>query len=306
MTSKSSLPVHTLVHHDSRAFFCLILVGVLMACSIVVAKLADEAGAPRLAFLTLSMIGAGVILTLITRIQAQVMALNSRTLEYAVASGILFALPNALAFLAVRHVGAGFLSLSLAFPILITWIFAILLGMEKPRMQRFIGVVTGLTGGVILAVAKAGSMGSNWGWVALVLAMPIMLAMGNIYRTLRWPGTASPIFLAALMLFGGALTLLPFVWLTESGSMDALFTSRTVQQLLILEIAVFSVLYFFYFVLQKIAGPVYLSQIGIVAALAGALIAVFGLGETPPPYLGLAVILIAAGTLIFQRSGRKN
>ena len=137
-----------------------------------------------------------------------------------------------------------------------------------------------------------------------MLAIPVVLAVGNIYRTLRWPSGASPVFLAALMLFGGALTLLPFALVTEPGQLPALLASATVIRLLLLEIAVFAVLYVFFFVLQKLAGPVYLSQIGTVAALVGTLIAVGLMGEAPPPNLALAGVLVALGLILFHRGAR--
>ncbi len=287
-----------------RALSCLLLVGTFLALSLVVAKLADGAGAPRLTFLMVAMTGAGIVLSAIGAMQRQSMRVDLRSLEYAAVAGALFAVPNALAFLAIRHVGAGFISLSFAFPILITWVLAVWLSLERLRALRLLGVLLGLSGGLVLATAKASGAGDAQGWVLLVLAMPLLIALGNIYRTLRWPTGSSPVFLAALMMFGGAVTLLPFVLLFEPGQFQALVTSGAAMRLLLVEIAVFSVLYLFYFVLQKLAGPVYLSQIGTIAALVGTLIAVLALGEAPPPNLGLAALLVALGTLLFHRGAR--
>ncbi len=286
------------------ALACLLLVGSCLALSLVVAKLADQAGAPRLTFLMVALAGAGLILGALTALRRRPMPFTIRTLEYALVSGALLALPNALAFLAVRHVGAGFISLSFAFPILLTWLLAVLLDMERLRAPRLAGVLLGLAGGVILALAKALDAGSAPGWAALILTMPLVLAAGNIYRTRRWPEGAPPIFLAALMLLGAALALLPFVLVFEAGEVAGLTASAGAGRLLLVEVGVFSVLYLFYFVLQKIAGPVYLSQIGTVAALVGTLIAVLALGEAPPPHLGLAGALVALGMVLFHRGGR--
>jgi len=287
-----------------QAFACLMLVGTLIAMSWVVAKLADGAGAPPLSFLSACLVGAGAVLLAVAALQRQPMQLTRRSLEYAAVSGLFFAMPNALGFLAIPHVGAGFISLSLAFPILITWVLAVLMKMERLKAQRMAGVLVGLAGGILLTASKAGSASEGKMWAVLVLAMPVIIAGGNMYRTLRWPANAAPVFLAALMMFGGALALLPFVLIFEPGQAHTLWTSGAVARMLVLETAVFSVLYLFYFVLQKVAGPVYFSQIGTVAALVGTLVAVFLLGETPPPLLGLAGTLVIAGTIIFHRGGR--
>lgn len=288
------------------AFACLLVVGSFLALSWVVAKLADEAGAPRLTFLMVALVGSGTLLLGLSTFHRRGMTVTGRTLEYALVTGALFALPNALGFLAVRHVGAGFISLSFAFPILITWLIAVLIGLETLRFSRLLGVLLGLSGGVILAAAKAGGGDTAPGWAALILAMPLTIAIGNIYRTLRWPAGASPIFLAAIMLFSGALCLVPFALTLEPDEIPTLFKTSEILKLLVFETLVFTVLYCFYFVLQKLAGPVYFSQIGTVAAVAGTLMAVFALAEAPPPNLALAGSLVAMGMVIFHYTGKKN
>lgn len=278
----------------------------MLALSLTVAKLADQAGAPRLAFLTVAMAGAGLVLLTIAAGLRIHMPIDRRTLEYAAVSGSLSAIPNALGFLAVRHVGAGFTSLGFAFPILFTWIIAVALRMERPRATRLIGVLLGLGGGLVLAAARAGSGDAAGPWVAVVLAIPVVLAVGNVYRTLRWPRGASPVFLAALMMLGAALTLLPFSFILEPWQLRALVGSPAIARHLMAEVGVFTVLYIFYFLLQKIAGPVYLSQIGTVAAVVGTTIAVLALGEAPPPKLGLAGVLVALGMVLFHRGAPRD
>lgn len=284
---------------------CLLLVGSLLALALAVAKLADGAGAPRLSFLMVAVTGAGVLLLVLAVVQRQPMRVDRHIVEYALVSGVLFALPNALGFLAVRHVGASFVSLSFAFPILVTWVLAVGLGMERINILRLLGVLLGLSGGALLAWAKSGDMQGAQAWVMLVLTIPVVMALGNIYRTLRWPDAVGPIYLAALMLLGGALSLVPFVWVFEGEQASQLLGPEVIR-LLLAETIIFTVLYVFYFVLQKIAGPVYLSQIGVVAALVGTLIAITLLGESVPPYLGLAGALVGLGALLFHRgaSGR--
>ncbi|WP_409522949.1 EamA/RhaT family transporter [Nitrincola sp. MINF-07-Sa-05] len=288
-----------------KAFACLLLVGSFLALSLVVAKLADSAGAPRLSFLMVALLFTGVVLLGLAACMGKLAAINYRVVEYALVTGALLALPNALGFMAVRHVGAGFLSMSFAFPILLTWLMAVILRMEVARGLRLLGVLLGLSGGVLLATGKAMDLEGTTGWVILVLAMPVALAAGNIFRTLRWPAGTSPIYLAALMMLGAVLSLLPFVLYFEPGRLPELVQSPEVIKLLLLEIFVFSVLYLFYFVLQKMAGPVYLSQIGIVAAVVGTLIAITALGEAAPSNLALAATLVLLGTVIFQLSAPK-
>ncbi len=250
----------------------------------------------------MSLLRAALALLGISVPRAEPDRLTRRTLEYALVSGALLAFPNALAFLAVRHVGAGFISLSFAFPILVTWLIAVLVKLETFRARQLFGVVLALCGGIVLAGSKAFAAEVPVGWVALILVIPLVVAAGNIYRTLRWPTGASPLFLAALMMIGAALSLVPVALYREWGEWSVLAQSGRVFWLLLLETAVFAVLYRLYFVLQKMAGPVYFSQIGTVAAVVGSLIAVLFLGEALPPHAGLSGVLVAAGLWFFYRS----
>lgn len=284
-----------------KALGCLLLVGTLLAMSLSVAKVADSASLPRLTFLMVALLGASAGLLLLSLPHRAAWRLDRRILEYAAVAGSLLALPNALGFLAVRHVGAGFISLSFAFPILATWGLAVALRLEPLRWDRLGGVSLGLAGGIVLALSKAGGAGGSLGWSLLILLMPLALAAGNIYRTLRWPPEVSLKYLTALVLLGAALSLLPFSLLLEPGRMGELFASPEALGLLLGEVGIFTVLYLFFFILQRLAGPVYLSQIGTVAAVIGTAVAVLALGEPTPPNLLPAAALVIVGTLVFQR-----
>jgi drug/metabolite transporter (DMT)-like permease len=278
----------------------LLVVGSLLGLSLVVAKLAVKAGAAPLTLLVLSMLGAGMILLFGEILNGRSTPLNTRVAEYGLVAGLLFALPNAIGFLAVEHVGASFLSLTFAFPILITYVLALLLNMDRFNAQKAWGVALGLSGGSVLALSKASSANSPLFWIALSALSPIVIALGNIYRTLRWPSGASPTYLAAVMLLSGGLLLAPFSIGLGGGSLRELIASPLVIFFLISQIAVFSVMYSLYFVLQHLAGPVYLSQIGSIAALVGSVVAIQLLGESSPPHLGVAAALIATGMALFQ------
>ncbi len=284
---------------------CLLLVGALLAVSLVIAKGAAASGAPLLSFLTASMVGAGSILAFLAVIRRQAVPLNRQLAAYGIISGALFALPNGLAFFVVPHAGAAFVSLSFAFPVLLTWILAVLLKMESISWRRTGGVLLGLSGGFALAIGEIGSPTARPQWMLAIVAIPVVIAMGNVYRTLRWPVRIAPLYLAALMMFGGALTLLPIAGMVEGNQWQDLSDAPRVYALLLCEIIVFAVLYIAYFLLQKWAGPVYFSQIGTVAAVIGAIIGILLLGEPIPPNLGVASLFLIGGMVLFHRHPRR-
>ena len=289
-----------------KPVFLVLFVGSMLAMTLVVGKLAVLAGAAPLAFLSVALLVSGGLLWLLSLAKGQAVTVRGRVLEYGLVVGLLFVLPNVVGFLAVRHVGAGFLSLTFLFPLLFTYFLALLLGIERYVFLQALGVLVGLGGGAFLALSKVSLGDAPLGWILLTMTGPIIIATGNLYRTMRWPAGVAPLFLASLMLVCAGLMVLPFAWLKEG--MDGfinVFTGRR-GVILLVQIAAFSLQYRFYFVLQKLGGPVYLSQIGPVAAVVGGVIATLWLGEALPPNIPLSALLVALGLYFFQRGKAKS
>lgn len=281
---------------------CLLVVGIFIGVTANLVKLAASAGAPPVAFLAWSALGAGAVLLAVALGTRQTPPLNLRTLEYFLVSGLIsIAVPNALIFSAVPHVGAGFAALSFAFPPLYTYAMALVGGLERLQAGRAAGVALGVAGAAVLALSKASEPDAELIWIAATLIAPVVIAAGNIYRTLRWPVGVSSMALAPGMLLGAALLLfaaspvipVPMVPPVNGPHAAALLAAQTLT---------FSAMYVLFFVLQRVAGPVYLSQIGVVGGAVGVAVAVLALGEAPPAGLGWAVLLIALGVGLMTRA----
>ncbi|WP_197435232.1 DMT family transporter [Nitratireductor arenosus] len=285
------------------AFGLLVVVGLFIGLTTNLVKFATAAGAAPFSFLFWSVAGSGAVLMAAAAASGRLPRADRRTGEYFLVSGLLsLALPNFLIFSAVPHVGAGFAAISFAFPPLYTYAMAIAFGLEHFRKVRGVGILLALVGVVILAAAKTMSGDSSPVWIAATLIAPVIIAAGNIYRTMRWPQGAGSLSLAPGMLLGAALLLgLASLAATIPLSLPA---TTAVLGALAAQIATFSAMYLLYFMLQKVAGPVYLSQIGSVGAISGAAVAILVLGEAVPLGLVPAALLIGAGIfLLSKRSG---
>ncbi|QLF94651.1 DMT family transporter [Pseudomonas sp. ABC1] len=276
----------------------LIGTGGLMGLTNNVVKLATAAGWQPLSFLMLSLLGSGLILALLATRQGQRPSLAPRYFRYYLIAALLSAsLPQALLFSAIPHTGAGFASVCMAFPPLLTYIMALLLKMERLRTLRLLGLVSGLSGALLLTMDKlAGSTGSSF-WALLLLSSPLLLALGNIYRSRHWPGGASALSLAPGMLLAAALQLLPVIVLA-GGDWLPRNASPATHALLAAQVLLFALTYALYFMLQQIAGAVYLSQIGAIAAVAGTAFAVWVLGESASLSMLLAILAVVVGVLL--------
>ena len=281
---------------------CLLVTGSLFGVATTLAKLAPAAGLAPLPFLAWSVTGSALVLTAVNAARGIVPKMRAETVRYAILSGfITMAAPHLLVFAAVPQVGASFVVLCIAFPPLFTYVGALALGMERFDAMRASGVALALAGATWIALLKLVTPDAPVVWVAATLLIPVLLATGNIYRSLRWPKGARPeelappmLAAAAAMLIAAGLLLPGFSLAVPTGKPDALL-------LIAAQIAVFSVQFLLYFVLQKTGGPVYLSLLGCVAAVVGVPLAVLLLGETTPRGLAIGATLIAIGIALMTR-----
>lgn len=274
--------------------------GALLGLSTNLAKLAGEAGLPPLAFLCWSVIGATLILMVVTVLRSGLPPVTARTLEYYVVSAFVgVAAPNLIFFSAVPHVGAGFVALIISLPPLITYIGALALNIERFQATHATGVVAALGGAGVLAAHKISAPDADVYWVLLALAGPMLLAVGNIYRTLRWPTGVSADALAPGMLVAASLMLLS-AGLLPGLSLTVPAGEKLPLALIAVQSLVFAGMYLLLFLLQKTSGPVMLSLLGSVGALVGVPVAIFLQGEAPPEGLFLGVVLIATGVVLLS------
>lgn len=288
--------------HPLLPLACLLIIGCLLGLTANLVKIAHQSGLPLLGFVFWSVLAAGSLLVLIAILARQPPRLSPQHLEYYLFSGLVsIGLPNALSFSAVPHVGVSFISLSMAFPPLVTYLLALGLRMERYQGLRALGVCCGLAGASILALAKSWLEPASMIWVLATFSAPVFLAIGNIYRTRRWPAGATSLSLAPGMLLGGALVLL-IAALATATPLGFRAYDAPAMLLLACQSGIIAVTYILFFFLQYLAGPVYLSQIGSVAAIFGSLIAILVLGESARPVLLLAAIFILLGVFLVNRT----
>ena len=286
-------------------FTCLLVGGALIGISTNLAKYANEIGVTPLAFLFWSITGAAIILLAVAIIKKELPPLTAHSFEYYfVAALVSVAGSNLLLFSAIPHVGASFVALIVSLPPLLTYLGALMLRMERFNIIRSLGVAAALTGAGVLAVRKFSAPDASIVWILLALCGPVLLAIGNIYRTLRWPDQASPNALAPGMLIAAALLLFMCSALPNF-SVHVSLTGWLPLGVIVVQAGLFAGQFLLLFVLQKTGGPVLLSLLGSVGAVVGVPVAIFLQGENPPAGLFLGASLIALGVALVTWGGVK-
>ncbi|MET1415205.1 DMT family transporter [Roseibium sp. HPY-6] len=288
----------------------LLIVGAFLGISTLFAKAAPEIGWHPVALLQWSILGGAIGLFTATRLAGtksrrsqsrQDKAPLRQLLVYVFITGILFILPNMIAVAAAPKAGAGFVALCYAFPLVLTYAFAVLLRLQRFQVLMAGGVLSGVAGGVLLAISGAQLSAEASFWSALALSIPFFLAAGNIYRTLKWPDGAKPVDLALGMMAIGFVALAVFTATWGIPIIPTAWTGEAVT-LLAAQTAIFALQYGLYFRLQQTAGPVYLSQIGSVAAVVGLVLGYFVFNEVPNAakiaavaFVGIGIVLVTIG-----------
>lgn len=278
----------------NSALGLLIVTGALLGLTLPFGKIATGVGVPPILWPFVISCGAGGVLFLVLLARRGPVALTPHRLRYFVITALIsYAIPNLLLFSAIPHLGAGYAGIMYTLSPIVTLILSILLGVRRPNALGIAGIVVGFIGAVMVATTRGvADRPADIFWVVIGLLMPVCLALGNVYRTFDWPKDTGPIELAAgSHLATAAMLLLAVLGLGQVGSFATL---ANVPWLVLLQGASAAAMFAFYFRLQAVGGPVYLSQIGYVAAAIGLGAGVLFLDEHYRllTWLGAAIIVV--------------
>ncbi|WP_176036613.1 DMT family transporter [Brucella tritici] len=284
--------------------FLLIATGTLLGLILPLGKIAAQAGIPPAIWTFLFSASAGIILFAVLLLQGKKIGFSGGRLRYYICTAFIsYAVPNLLILSAIPRLGAGFTGIMYTLSPVITLVLSMGFGLRRPNALGIGGIAAGFIGAVMVAMTR-GEVGKPADplWIAAALLIPVFLAIGNVYRTLDWPKNSDPTELAAgshlasaLMLFAGiliftgqfpieTLAFAPWAALAQSIASAGMFA--------------------LFFRLQAVGGPVYLSQIGYVAAALGLISGTLFLGEHYPPLTWIGALVICAGVAMTTRAQR--
>lgn len=289
-------------HLWNSAFGLLLVTGALLGLTLPFGKLATEVGVPAMLWAFVISAGAGSVLLFALLLGRKRLRLTPHKLRYfVVAAAISYAVPNLLMFSAIPHLGAGYTGIMFTISPVITLILSILLGVRRPNLLGIAGIVIGFVGALIVATTRgeAGQPAEVF-WVIIGLLIPVSLALGNIYRTLDWPERAGPIELAAGSHLAAAAMLL--AGLAIMGDASAFGLLPGIPLLVLAQVAAASAMFAFFFRLQSVGGPVYLSQIGYVGAAVGLISGMLFLGERYELLTWAGAAILSVGVFMTTRA----
>ena len=258
----------------------LLVTGALLGLTLPFGKIAGAAGiAPSVWALVVSL-GAGSVLLAAMLARGRWVGLSAHKLRYfLIAAAISYAIPNLLMFSAIPHLGAGYTGIMFTLSPVITLMLSILLGVRRPTALGMAGIAVGFGGALIVAWTR-GEAGrpADLFWVLVGLCIPFALAAGNIYRTIDWPRDAGTTELTVGSHLAAAAMLL--ILILARGDFATAGLLADLPLVVIGQVLSASLMFVFFFRLQAVGGPVYLSQIGYVGAAVGLIAGLVLLGES--------------------------
>jgi drug/metabolite transporter (DMT)-like permease len=267
-------------------------------------KLAGGAGVGALSFALIPAGGAALVLGVLAWCQHGRPLRLARLMGFGAVAGLLGnAIPNSLTAWLSHSAGAGFTGLAYTLPPVFTLGLLLVLQWERWQPLRALAVGLGLSGAVWLVGARAHGGQLTDGAALLVLAVPLAIATGNVFRARYLPSGVPPLWMGASTAMGAFAWLLP-AWVLAPSGFNAISTDGTV--FLALQVLAAAAGLTLFFQLQLRSEPVTMSFVGYVIALTAVLSGALLLGERLPLQLLPAALLIALGFWLIQRSDTSN
>ena len=283
----------------------LLAVGTLLGLNFPLGKLAQAAQMPAVLWAALISLGASSLLGAWLLLRRRPVVCDAQHARYFVITALVsYALPHLLVLAAMAHLGSGPTAMMFTLSPLFTALLSRLAGLRAPARLEYWGIAIGFGGALLVALAR-GEAGrpAAWLWVGVGLLIPLLLALGNVYRSLDWPPRADGTWLAVGSHGVAALLLLALCALT--GAWRGLPALAGVPWLAAAQVAAAVLMFPLFFRLQALGGPVLLSQIGTVGAGMGVAVGAGLLGERYPLLVwgGVALIALGIGLTVWARRG---
>jgi drug/metabolite transporter (DMT)-like permease len=280
----------------------LLAVGALLGLNFPLGKLAGAAGVPPLVWSALISAGGAAVLGIALAVKRVRVPFDPRHLRYfACVSVVSYALPNALVYSAIPHLGSAYAAILFTLSPMFTVVFSMAARLRHPGRMELAGISIGFIGTLLVASAR-GEMGHSveWVWIGIGVLVPLSLAVGNVYRTVDLPKGTPSLVLAVGSNAAAAILLLAVAW--ASGTLPGVAALGHVPGIALLQIAASAAMFALFFQLQVVGGPVTLSQIGTVGAAVGVIAGTLGLGERYATIVWIGIAIIAVGISLTVRA----
>ena len=169
--------------------FVLLLLGITWGLQFSLLKLAVERGHVELNVVMMTLILVSIAYAIMVGLRRGAFRITRERLEFFVIIAIIgYILPMAATLYAAPHVPAGIISMLASLAPMVTFAVALLLRTEPVSRARIGAMLLGC-GSVVLVLAPQAELPGYgaFGWMLLVLVVPLCYGVESIYVAARWP-----------------------------------------------------------------------------------------------------------------------
>lgn len=274
--------------------------GGLIGSGFVVAKLLLDAGADPATIALVQVGSAGLFLGAALKLGGGVWPFRRDTWRYLLVSALIgIAAGPLLGQWVLARVPAGIFTVVVTLSPMFTTLINAGLDRRLPAPMSALGIGLGLAGVLLVLVPRAQTVSAEQGLaLTLALGVPVLLAVGNVYRSRRWPDRLPAPAAAAGTLLSQGLLLVPlFFARAGTGGTGLLALWPWLAALVTITIAGSLAAS----TLQRTAGAAAFSQIGYVIALTGVAASALVFGDALGALFWPALVLVFAGIAIGNR-----
>ncbi|AXI43090.1 DMT family transporter [Sulfitobacter sp. SK011] len=284
----------------------LVLMGAGWGITQPFTKIAVSTGYGHFGLVFWQLIIGMVLMGVICALRRVALPLNMRALRlYLILAMIGTVMPNSISYQAAVFLPAGIMSLLISTVPMFAFVIALMLGNDRFRWRRLVGLLFGLIG-VLIIVAPAVDLGLNIpvGWAAIYLVTALFYAFEGNYVN-KW-GTEGldpfqVMFGASLV---GVIVMIPLTFATGQ-YIAPVWPPAVPQQALIAGSVIHVLVYASYVWLVGRAGAVFAVQVSYMVTGFGLIWANLILGETYAPTIWLALAAMFMGMYLVQPQRRK-
>ena len=198
----------------------------------------------------------------------------------------------------VKGLSVGYMSAVILFAPLMTYVFAILLRLERVQTMRALGIIVGFAGAAVLVIPRGSLPSSALLPLALMaFIVPASYGLSNAFAERGRPTDADNVALVTGTMFAAALGAVIAALVDDSFHLIwADFGQRDV--VLLLYALSMAVAYLMFYKIIALAGAVYLGQVGYIVTLTGVGWGVLFFDEVTTVWLWIAIVIVGIGVAL--------
>ncbi len=282
-------------------FLILIILGLGWGLSFTLGKIAITAGGTPIGLTFWQSLFSGLILLIYVFFRhGKIIIPKTMFLPIIIITFLSVVIPNIIFYACVAYLDAGVLSISVSVIPLFTYLIALGLKMDKFKVRRVLGLITGFCALLILILPENSLPDKrDIPWVLLALNCALCYALENIYIDRLALQNFGPIRLVCAVSFVSAI-----ITFLLSLVMDQFFILQPTNIYLFISTLglgfISATAYSIFIYLIGKAGSVFSSQVGYLVTFFGVVWGIIILGESHSVFVWISLAMIMTGIFLVQ------